>query len=42
VVAGRIFDVQQSYSTAFWLLAGLAGLGMVLMLQVRPVVDSRR
>jgi MFS family permease len=42
VVAGRIFDVQQSYSTAFWLLAGLAGLGMVLMLQVRPVVDPRR
>jgi MFS family permease len=41
VVAGRIFDVQQSYSTDFWLLAGLAALGMVLMLQVRPVIDSR-
>ena len=41
VVAGRIFDVQQSYENAFWLLAGLAVLGLVLMLQVRPVVGSR-
>lgn len=37
VVAGRIYDVQQSYSLAFWLLAGMAVLGMVLMLGVRPV-----
>jgi MFS family permease len=41
VVAGRIFDVQQSYSQDFWLLAGLAVVGMLLMLRVRPVVRSR-
>jgi MFS family permease len=41
VVAGRIFDVQQSYSQDFWLLAGLAVVGMLLMLRVRPVAHSR-
>jgi len=41
VVAGRIFDVQQSYSQDFWLLAGLAVVGMLLMLRVRPVARSR-
>jgi len=41
VVAGRIFDVQQSYSLDFWLLAGLAVVGMLLMLRVRPVVRPR-
>ncbi len=40
VVAGWIYDVQQSYSLAFWLLAGLAALGMLLMLRVRPAVRS--
>ncbi|MBN1151827.1 MAG: MFS transporter [Dehalococcoidia bacterium] len=38
VVAGRIYDVQQSYVPAFWLLAALAALGMIFMLGVRPVV----
>ena len=38
VVAGRIFDLQQSYDSAFWLLAGLAVLGLILMARVRPVV----
>ena len=41
VVAGRIFDVQQSYSQDFWLLAGLAAVGMLLMINVRPVVRPR-
>ncbi len=41
VVAGRIYDVQQSYSLDFWLLLGLAVIGMALMLGVRPVVRPR-
>jgi len=41
VVAGRIYDVQQSYSQDFWLLAGLAAAGMLLMLRVRPVARPR-
>lgn len=41
VVAGRIFDVQHSYASDFWLLAGLATLGLLLMLRVRPVIASR-
>ncbi len=41
VVAGRIFDVYQSYSLDFWLLTGLAVLGAALMLGVRPVVRAR-
>jgi len=42
VVAGRIFDVYQSYRLDFWLLTGLALLGTVLMLRVRPVVPAAR
>jgi MFS family permease len=39
VVAGRIFDAQQSYDNAFSLLFGLALLALVLMLRVRPVKE---
>jgi len=41
VVAGRIFDVRQSYEVAFWLLLGLALLGLLLMLRVRPAIERR-
>ena len=41
VVAGRIFDTQQSYEVAFWLLVGLALAGLLLMLRVRPAVGNR-
>jgi len=37
VVAGRIFDIQQSYGTAFMLLLVLAFLAWLLMLRVRPL-----
>ena len=37
VVAGRTFDVLQSYDSAFLLLIGLAALGMVLVLALRPL-----
>ncbi len=40
VVAGRLFDVQQTYTTAFWLLLALAVFGLIVMLRVRPVVSS--
>ena len=40
VVAGRLFDVQQTYTTAFWLLLAFAVFGLVVMLRVRPVVTS--
>ncbi len=42
VVAGRVFDTQQSYSSAFWLLVGLALIGLLLMLRVRPVPGARQ
>jgi len=41
VVAGRVFDVRQSYDVAFWLLVGLAFLGLLLMLRVRSLVSHR-
>jgi len=41
VVAGRVFDVRQSYEVAFWLLVGLALVGLVLMLRVRPAVNTK-
>ncbi|MCK9356908.1 MAG: MFS transporter [Dehalococcoidia bacterium] len=41
VVAGRVFDVRQSYDAAFWLLVGLAFLGLFLMLRVRSLVSHR-
>ena len=41
VVAGRIYDVHQSYSLAFWVLEGLAILGLLFMLGVRPVAQSQ-
>lgn len=37
VVSGWIFDVQQSYDTAFKVLLGLGLLSLLLMLRVRPV-----
>jgi MFS family permease len=37
VVAGWIFDAQQSYDNAFKLLLGLGLLSLLLMLRVRPV-----
>ena len=39
VVDGRIYDVHQSYSLAFWVLEGLAVLGLLFMLGVRPVAQ---
>ncbi len=41
VVAGRIFDMQQSYYADFWLLVGIALVGLLLMLRVRPAVEKR-
>ena len=41
VVAGRTFDVLQSYDSAFLLLIGLAALGLVLVLALRPAHGSR-
>jgi len=41
VVAGRVYDVYQSYRPDFWLLLALAALGMLLMSRVRPVVHPR-
>jgi len=41
VVAGRVFDVRQSYDVAFWLLVGLALVGLLLMLKVRPAMDRK-
>ncbi len=41
VVAGRVFDMQQSYHAAFWLLVALAVVGLLVMLRVRPVVSAR-
>ncbi len=37
VVAGKTFDVLQSYDSVFLLLIGLAALGMVLVLALRPL-----
>ncbi len=39
VVAGRLFDVQQTYTAAFWLLLALAAFGLLVMLRVRPVAS---
>ena len=41
VVAGKTFDVLRSYNSAFLLLIGLAALGLVLVLALRPASGSR-
>ena len=40
VVAGRLFDVQQTYDNAFLLVLGLACLALLLNLRVRPVKEA--
>jgi len=42
LVAGRVFDVSQSYQTAFTLLAVLAAVGLVLLACVRPLAARGR
>ncbi len=41
VVAGKTFDVLQSYDSAFLLLIGLAALGLGLVLALRPARGGR-
>ena len=41
LLAGRIFDVTSSYSTAFILLSVLMGVGLAATLLLRPLVTGR-
>ncbi len=40
LMVGRIFDVTGSYQSAFYVLTGMAVLGLILITQLRPLEDS--